>query len=148
MLRKFFYGLALLSMVFIASCEKDPANEDDITGKTKQEVFKMRTWRSISFTDSSSAGVEETYGPCEKDDTYQFTSNTAVTWKNNSVKCDPSDPTTDNLSWSMASADDNFVNLIGYKWYIEKMTGTEIVLRYYYETHQGDINTWRLTLVK
>jgi hypothetical protein len=49
----------------------------------------------------------------------------------------------------MTSPDAKYVKfLYDYDWYIEKMTGTDIVLRYYYQTHQGDINTWKVTLVK
>ena len=74
----------ILSLV--VSCSK----EDDsysITGKTKQEVFMMRTWKSTSWTDSSATGTMETLSDCEMDDTYTFTSKTKCLWKGNSNKC-------------------------------------------------------------
>jgi hypothetical protein len=146
MMKNIVFAVALAATAFIASCADESNNPDDITGKTNQEVFMMRTWKSVSFTDSSSEGIIETMNACDKDDTYTFTSTSKCLWKANG-KCN-TEPDQDEISWSMTSPDAKYVKfLYDYDWYIEKMTGTDIVLRYYYQTHQGDINTWKVTLV-
>lgn len=147
MMKKIAFAVALAATAFIASCGKEGNNPDDITGKTNQEIFMMKTWKSVSFTDSSSEGIIETMGACDKDDTYTFTSTTKCLWKANQ-KCN-SEPDQEEIDWSMTSPDAKYVKFLhGYDWYIEKISGTDIVLRYYYQTHQGDINTWKVTLVK
>ena len=47
MIKRIIFGLALISMGFIASCtkDKDETDPDDITGKNNQQIFMMKTWR-------------------------------------------------------------------------------------------------------
>ena len=147
MIKRIIFGLALISMGFIGSCTKDEANPDDITGKNNQQIFMMKTWRSISFTDSSFNGVEETLSECDKDDQYTFTSTTKYTWKANGV-CNPDDETTKEVSWSMKDPAGKEVFFFGYTWTIEKISGTDIVLRRRYLDNQANVITWRMTLIK
>lgn len=147
MMKRILFGLALVSMGFIGSCTKEEADPDDITGKNNQQIFMMKTWRSISFTDSSDNGVIETLNECDKDDQYTFTSGTKYTWKANGV-CNSTDETSKEVSWSMKDPAGSEVFFFGYTWVIEKIAGTDIVLRRRYLDNQARVITWRFTLIK
>ncbi len=150
--------MAMMATLYIASCGKDDggsSSSDDITGKTTQQVFMMHSWKTTSFKDSSENGVIESYDACSRDDSYQFTSATAYTWNDNSVKCDPTNPSTANGSWSMPDPAGKIVYINEIKflgktcmWYVEQMSASTILLRFRGIDNSGKDVTWRLTLSK
>lgn len=151
-MKQIIFAAAVLAMGFLASCGKDSTSSTgngniDITGKTKQQVFMMQPWRSISFKDSSSAGIQETFLDCEKDDVYTFKTTTSVNWQAK-TKCNAGDPDTADSNWAMADPNGSTVNFMTFDWVIESMTSTNIVLRRRYINNQGADICWRLTLAK
>ena len=156
-MRKVIFGLSLIAVGFIASCkeESNSGTSDDITGKTTQQVMMMRAWKTTSFKDSSENGTIETYDVCSRDDSYQFTSTTAYTWNDNSVKCNETDPSTSTGTWSMPDPTGKivFIDNIKFlgntvKWVVESMSASTIVLRFRGIDNSGKDITWRLTLSK
>lgn len=157
-MRKVLFGLSLIAVGFIASCGKDDSSSgssDDITGKTTQQVMMMHAWKTTSFKDSSENGTVETYDVCSRDDSYQFTSPTAYTWYDNSVKCDPTAPASATGTWSMPSPSGKIVLIDNIKflgqtvqWVVESMSASSIVLRFRGIDNSGKDITWRMTLTK
>ena len=145
--------MAMLALGMLASCSKESTSTTngngniDITGKTTQEVFMMQPWRSISWKDSSSKGTMETFLPCQNDDVYKFTSTTSYTITNN-TKCDPTDPSESTDVWSMADPAGKELTFMTYKWTVESMTSTNIVMRRRWIDNQGNDICWRLTFAK
>lgn len=138
-------GMTLMLLSLVVSCSK----EDDsysITGKTQQEVFMMRTWKSTSWTDSTSSGTLETLSACEMDDTYTFTSKTKCLWKGNSNKCNSAEDAQAESEWSMSDPNGGKIMFQDIEWDILSLTANKIILRYFYETRTGETNTWRYTL--
>lgn len=124
-------ALLLGTLGFIASCE-DGGNSNnngtvDITGKTKQEVFMMHSWKLTSWIDSGQGEKTESIEACKQDDVYDFSTTTSFTVTNNQ-KCDPSDKDVDVLSWSMATPDGVDVSFFGVNWKIISLTGEKIKL--------------------
>ncbi len=156
-MRKVLFGLAMLATVYIASCGKDDSSSssDDITGKTTQQVLMMHAWKTSSFKDSSENGTIEAYDACSRDDSYQFTSTSAYTWNDNSLKCDPTNPATATGTWSMPDPSGkilmiNEIKFLGntVPWVVEQMSASTIVMRFRGIDNSGKDITWRLTLSK
>lgn len=133
-MKKIIFSISAVSMLFAASCDSGSSNGGaiDISGKTKQEVFMLHAWDLSSWNDSSSQDNVSNIDACMKDDFYTFISTSQVEINRSSLKCDPSDPTTEKFAWNMASANDSKVTLFNYTWDIASMTGEQIVLRRQY----------------
>ena len=106
----------------------------------------MRTWKSTSWTDSTSSGTIETLSACEMDDTYTFTSKSKCLWKGNSNKCNSGEDAQAESDWSMSDPNGGKILFQDIEWDILSLTANKIILRYFYETRTGEVNTWRYTL--
>ncbi|MDA1112256.1 MAG: hypothetical protein O3A86_07030 [Bacteroidetes bacterium] len=126
-MKKMLFGAAILALMALAACEKDPSGTD-IKGKTNQEVLMMQPWHLTSWTDSTESfpGVNQNIvEPCLKDDVYEFISTTQVKLTVNSV-CDAE---TDNtLTWNMPDPKGTTVNFLNYTWNIETVAADKVTM--------------------
>lgn len=124
-------ALLLGTLGFIASCEDGGTTNNngkvDISGKTKQEVFMMHSWKLTSWIDSGQGEKTESIEQCKQDDVYDFSTTTSFKVTNNQ-KCDPSDKDVDVFSWGMSTPDGVDVNFFGVNWKITSLSGEKITL--------------------
>lgn len=144
-MRKLLFLTAVSALAFLSACKKDPSGSNnsttpkpaDITGKTKQQIFMIQKWTILNWRDSSHLGDYEAIENCMKDDKYEFKSTSSYTLNRGTSKCDPSEPLTDNYTWSMASPNDTKVNVFGNQYDIISMSGEMIELRRYFPVTGG-----------
>lgn len=134
------------AVAFLASCDDGNSTNNngtiDISGKTKQEVFMMHSWKLTSWIDSGQGEKTESIEPCKQDDVYNFTTTSTFKVITNQ-KCDPSDNAEDVFSWSMLSPDGVDVNFFGVNWKITHLSGEKIVLnrKYLFNFPSGSTDT-------
>ncbi len=140
-------AMMLGAVAFVASCDDGNSTNNnngtiDISGKTKQEVFMMHSWKLTSWIDSGQGEKTESIEQCKQDDVYDFTTTSSFKVTNNQ-KCDPSDKDVDVLSWSMSSPNGVDVNFFGVNWKIKSLTGEKIVLnrKYLFNFPSGSTDT-------
>jgi hypothetical protein len=156
-MRKLLLSAMMLGAIgFLASCSDEGGSNNnngtiDISGKTKQEVFMMHSWKLTSWIDSGQGEKTESIEQCKQDDVYDFTSTTSFKVTNNQ-KCDPSDKDVDVLSWGMPSPNGDDVNFFGVSWKIKSLSGEKITLnrKYLFNFPSGSTDTLYsdITLVK
>lgn len=87
-----------IAAILAVSCKDDdakPSNTDLLTAKS---------WTVTSFTLGGKDVTDDFSDDCSKDDSSKFGKDGKVTLDNGSVKCDPSEPQTeDNGTWSFES---------------------------------------------
>jgi hypothetical protein len=139
-----YYLLALgLVLLGAAACKKKTTNNNttggniDITGKSKQEVFMMQKWKVGAWVDSSELFPnQDVLDQCQKDDSYSFFSTSAYTLDRGTCK-NSGELQTENLAWSMPSANSTSVTIWGLTFTIVSQTSTTITIQRTYTDGGG-----------
>jgi hypothetical protein len=98
--------LLCLGIVALGACDKN--SEPAPAPPSPTDLLTAKNWRLTTAT-VTLAGipvpVPGLVGACSLDDYLKFNTNKTVVHDEGATKCDPTDPQTDNGTWSMPSAD-------------------------------------------
>lgn len=109
--------LVILTGAIMAGCQKDDNNNN--SGATKTQLLTTGNWKLTSdyidpAVDVDGDGVADHevlsfYDDCDKDDFIKFKSDGTVTFDEGPLKCNPSDPQSENSTWKFANNETQLV---------------------------------------
>jgi hypothetical protein len=107
--------IAAFALLFaLGSCKKETT--PSTTSKTKNEYLTLSSWKLTAVTGSTNGAAPIDYFttialPCEKDNIYTFSTNSAYSETEGVTKCDPADPqTVDAGNWAFAT-NETYLNI-------------------------------------
>jgi hypothetical protein len=131
-----------MALILLAGCNKDdggttPSATDKIT---KGLWLPRQGGEDLNKNGILESAEQEPMADCEKDDTYEFKADKSLVVNDNAKKCDPGDPGTTVLTWSLANGDTE-INFgvpgspIAFNFKIQELTDNLMRLSY---TDDGD----------
>lgn len=116
--------LAVIAAIAFAGCKK---NDDDSTPKSKKELLTTGSWIMTDYIQAGTSTWADMES-CEKDDYFTFKTDGKGTFDEGPTKCDPSDPQTETVTWSM-STDETKLTIDGQEESIAELTETSMILK-------------------
>ena len=120
------------AILFLLACKKDKES------KSKIELLTTGSWHVSAYTvdpaiDFDGDGTEETnvyavMDQCIKDDHTTFMANGSAQLDEGATKCDPGDPQTISLTWSI-NQDETQLEVQGIEYLIESLTESQMILK-------------------
>lgn len=116
--------LIALAAIAFAGCKN---NDDDSTPKSKKELLTAGSWIMTDYIQAGTSTWADKEN-CEKDDYFTFKTDGKGTFDEGATKCDPSDPQTETVDWSLSS-DESKLTIDGLEQTIAELTETSMILK-------------------
>jgi hypothetical protein len=103
--------LLLFTAASLTACKKDKDEEKQPEKeKTRMELITQKAWLYVDYgKDDNKDGIlskEESYvEACEVDDSFKFNTDGTLVERDNTNRCDPSDPESNTLKWTFQNND-------------------------------------------
>jgi len=106
-----------LAFLIVSSCKKEETKSET---KSKTELLTAKAWKITAQTINPGVVVSPNlpavtdlfalYGPCQKDDTEKYNTGGTGVSDEGASKCDPTDPQSENFTWSFINNETQLKN--------------------------------------